>query len=281
MKSFLLHSHLAQRIVNVGISACLLGYQVRYDGKTKSISSLLNQIDLQTQWHPLCPEITFGVPRPPVKLVITDGHDTVQAIGVKDASLNVTAALNRNSQHILNSELDNNTQMTSDVTTQLQAMASGERNTNNRAYKSEIDIWLLKARSPSCGNQTTPLHNTSGAVLALADGLFTKQCRELSPLCAIFDESALASQNMTRIFYLCAYITLDIKHTPDEQLPALIRHYQEQNLLPKTNSLLPKNSNKCDKATLSKALHNAVRESSEERIEELMKSLKQTAPVQG
>lgn len=266
MKTFLLHPQLAQCTVNVGVSACLLGHRVRYDGQTKSITLLLNKINMKTQWHPLCPEITFGIPRPPVQLIKLDGKDSVQAIGVKNLDLNITEALNQNSLHILNSDWDETTETADDMNFQLLAMANGKKKSGITPYKDTMDIWLLKARSPSCGSQTTPLHNTNGEVLSLTDGLFTQACRVLSPLCAIFDESTLNNTKMRNIFCLCAFVTLDIKNTTEKQLPKLVAHYQGHDLLPKRNLQL-------DRFELCKALHNSIRGSSEEKINELMSDL--------
>src|SRR5262245_8433238 len=55
----------------VGISACLLGQPVRWDGGHKHDDSLVSDLGRHVEWVPVCPEVELGmgVPRPPVRLV--------------------------------------------------------------------------------------------------------------------------------------------------------------------------------------------------------------------
>jgi FdhD protein len=54
----------------VGISACLLGERVRYDGGDKRDAWLVEELGPQVEWVPVCPEVEagFGTPRPPMNL---------------------------------------------------------------------------------------------------------------------------------------------------------------------------------------------------------------------
>ncbi len=55
----------------IGISACLLGQKVRYDGGDKKDSFLTDIFGRYVEWTPVCPELEagMGVPREPVRLV--------------------------------------------------------------------------------------------------------------------------------------------------------------------------------------------------------------------
>lgn len=55
----------------VGISSCLLGEDVRYDGKNKRHRIIVEIVGPQVEWVPLCPEVEIGmgVPRAPVNLI--------------------------------------------------------------------------------------------------------------------------------------------------------------------------------------------------------------------
>ena len=55
----------------LGISACLLGEKVRYDGGDKRDRFLTDTFGLHVEWIPVCPELEvgMGVPREPVRLV--------------------------------------------------------------------------------------------------------------------------------------------------------------------------------------------------------------------
>lgn len=60
--------------VKVGISACLLGEQVRYDGQHKLDRYLRDTLGKYVQWVPVCPEVGCGlsVPREAMRLVGDD-----------------------------------------------------------------------------------------------------------------------------------------------------------------------------------------------------------------
>src|SRR4029077_1597068 len=54
----------------VGISRCLLGDDVRYDGTNKR-SAAVAELSTYVEWVPVCPEVEvgMGVPREPIQLV--------------------------------------------------------------------------------------------------------------------------------------------------------------------------------------------------------------------
>ena len=56
--------------IRIGVSACLLGRQVRYDGGHKRDSFLVDVLGPQVEWVPVCPEVELGMgtPRPAVRL---------------------------------------------------------------------------------------------------------------------------------------------------------------------------------------------------------------------
>src|SRR5262249_61934374 len=57
--------------IRLGVSACLLGQRVRYDGGHKRDDALLRGLGDDVEWIPVCPEVELGlgVPRPPIILV--------------------------------------------------------------------------------------------------------------------------------------------------------------------------------------------------------------------
>jgi uncharacterized protein YbbK (DUF523 family)/uncharacterized protein YbgA (DUF1722 family) len=77
----------------LGVSACLLGEPVRYDGGHKRHAFLVEVLAAHIDCVPFCPEagIGMGVPRPTIQLV--GGRGTVRAVGVQDPSMDVTARL--------------------------------------------------------------------------------------------------------------------------------------------------------------------------------------------
>jgi uncharacterized protein YbbK (DUF523 family) len=102
------------------VSACLLGQPVRYDGKSKPINTLswLKELEQNEQLVIACPEMLGGlsVPRPPA-----------ERMGKLIA-----------------------TQQGVDVTS---SFLDGAKRTLELCLKHQVKFALLKANSPSCGNQ--------------------------------------------------------------------------------------------------------------------------------
>jgi FdhD protein len=106
----------------VGISACLLGEPVRYDGRHKRDGWLVEVLGPQVEWVPVCPEVEagFGIPREPMHLV-DDGLGGVALMTIETKR---------------------------DLTATMQRYAGGRVDELARA---DLDGYVLKADSPSCG----------------------------------------------------------------------------------------------------------------------------------
>lgn len=145
----------------VGISACLAGQKVRYDGRDKFNAVIAERIAPHCRLLPFCPEAVagLGIPRPPIQLVQTG--DGVRALG-RDAP-------------------------TIDVTARLLTIARAFAN----SYP-ELGGLILQSRSPSCGLGTTPIHDTQQQVLdPFGSGLFAQYLQERFPDLPILDDTRL------------------------------------------------------------------------------------------
>ena len=71
--------HDGESPIRVGVSACLLGQEVRYDGGHKRDRFLTDVLGSYVEWVPVCPEMEagLGVPRPTVRLVQIDGTNFI------------------------------------------------------------------------------------------------------------------------------------------------------------------------------------------------------------
>jgi len=60
----------AEEPIRIGISACLLGREVRYDGGHKRDAFLVETFGPYVEWVPVCPEVEIGlgIPRPTLRL---------------------------------------------------------------------------------------------------------------------------------------------------------------------------------------------------------------------
>lgn len=81
------------RKIDVGISSCLMGQEVRYSGGHKRSSLCIDHLSRIFEFHPFCPEVAIGlgVPREPVRMV--GSVTSPRVVGTFSRSLDVTDAL--------------------------------------------------------------------------------------------------------------------------------------------------------------------------------------------
>lgn len=80
--------------LRVGVSACLLGQKVRYDGQHKRDAFLVDVLGEFVAWVPVCPELEvgMGVPREPIRLV---GAAAAPRLVAERSGADHTAAMRR------------------------------------------------------------------------------------------------------------------------------------------------------------------------------------------
>ncbi len=159
----------------IAMSACLLGHKVRYDGKEKTLAveqfSSFRHFS-KVDFIPFCPEVAIGlgVPRPKIQLV-REKQQQIRLVGVEHHSWDVTEELTSYAQNFLQQYPD-------------------------------INCYVVKSKSPSCGYQSTPLFVTKAISengelsdyeqayeqLAVTSGLFIQTILQLRPRLLIMDE---------------------------------------------------------------------------------------------
>jgi uncharacterized protein YbbK (DUF523 family)/uncharacterized protein YbgA (DUF1722 family) len=149
--------------MSLGISSCLLGENVRYDGGNKYSPYIVENLLAHIELVPVCPEVAIGlgVPRPPIQLV--DINDSILAVGIDNPEL--------------------------DVTTLLQDFGS-----KFYAQTGLLSGYIFKSRSPSCGVSDTKISTTDGE--ALGTGIFANQIIRAAPHLPVIDETQLASKDL-------------------------------------------------------------------------------------
>lgn len=159
----------------VGISACLNGEKVRYDGTSKTSEIIRFDVAPWVNLQTFCPEMAagMGVPRPPVDLIVESQR--IAAIGVDDSAYDVTLALQDASRA---------------------AIAS---------WGSSLSAYIVKARSPSCGAGTTPLYDRQHQPLGSGNGIFVQILRAMVPQLLIVDEEYFTSMRQVRNFLQRCY----------------------------------------------------------------------------
>ena len=79
--------------IRMGISSCLLGEEVRFDGGHKRDRFIVGTLSQFFRFVPVCPEVAIGLgtPREPIRLVSVG--DDVRVRGVRTPDLDVTQPL--------------------------------------------------------------------------------------------------------------------------------------------------------------------------------------------
>ncbi len=156
--------------IRVGISSCLLGEKVRYDGGHKHEPLLVETFGRVVEWVPVCPELEMGlgVPREPIQLVRRAGE--VQMIGVT-------------------SGVDRRRDMRDYLSKKLDALEL-------------LDLcgYIFKAGSPSCGLREVPVYDSDGTAISAGRGLFAEALVARFPNLPVEDERRLHDPNVREEF---------------------------------------------------------------------------------
>jgi uncharacterized protein YbgA (DUF1722 family)/uncharacterized protein YbbK (DUF523 family) len=147
--------------IPVGVSQCLLGARVRFDGGHKHSTLCTASFARLFEYVPFCPEVAIGLgtPRQPIRLVGSPGATRV--VGTRDASLDVTQPLGE------------------------QGAAIPERHPELRGF-------ILMQKSPSCGMERVKVYNDDGQpAQANGTGAFAAALMKAWPLLPVEEEGRL------------------------------------------------------------------------------------------
>jgi uncharacterized protein YbgA (DUF1722 family)/uncharacterized protein YbbK (DUF523 family) len=152
--------------VRIGVSACLLGQEVRYNGGHKRDAFLTDVLSRYAEWVPVCPEVEIGLgtPRPAMRLVrIGRGDETEVRLVTPETGADHTDAMR----------------------------AWAEQRAGELAA-AELDGYVLKKDSPSCGMERVKLYPEEGGAPAKeARGLFAAALLHRLPHLPVEEEGRL------------------------------------------------------------------------------------------
>lgn len=157
----------------LGVSACLVGDPVRYDGGHKAFD-YAKVLDRHFDLLHVCPEVAIGlgVPRPALQLRENNGEVNVR--GVDDPAWDVTDDLARYGADM------------------------ARQHTHLAGY-------LFKSRSPSCGLHAVPVHQANGAASHNGRGGFAQALLQHIPELPAIQEDELADSREREKFFVRVY----------------------------------------------------------------------------
>jgi uncharacterized protein YbgA (DUF1722 family)/uncharacterized protein YbbK (DUF523 family) len=147
--------------IRVGISACLLGQEVRFDGGHKRDRYITDILGKFFEWVPVCPEVEMGLgtPRETLRLVGDPGEPRLVFFKTHG-----------------------------DITDGMKAWADSRLAALAAA---NLSGYILKSDSPSCGMERVRVHRASGIPSKDGVGLFARALMDRLPLLPVEEEGRL------------------------------------------------------------------------------------------
>ena len=156
--------------IRLGVSACLLGDEVRHDGGHKRDAFLVDTLGPFVEWVPVCPEVEIGlgVPRPPIRLV--GEAETPRLVAERTGE---------------------------DLTARMQRWAAGRV-----AELAGLGLhgYVLKRGSPSCGLVRVRVYGEDGMPGRVGRGLFAAALTDALPLLPVEEEGRLTDAGIRESF---------------------------------------------------------------------------------
>ncbi|MFF3443419.1 DUF1722 domain-containing protein [Streptosporangium sp. NPDC002721] len=143
----------------IAVSSCLMGEPVRFDGGHSRDRFLNGELDRHVEWVHICPEMEIGLGSPRETLRLERSPDGTRLISRKSRT---------------------------DLTDRMTALAE-ERVPALR----EVDGYVFKSRSPSCGVHGIPVHAGGATVDRKGTGVFASAVLDAHPLLPVEDEGRL------------------------------------------------------------------------------------------
>jgi uncharacterized protein YbgA (DUF1722 family)/uncharacterized protein YbbK (DUF523 family) len=156
--------------IRIGVSKCLLGEPVRYDGQHKHDHFITDTLGRYFDFVGVCPEVEcgLGVPRESMRLI---GEPANPRLVTTRTGLDLTA------------------RMQAWVANRVEELA-----------KEDLSGFIFKSRSPSSGMENVKVYNDNGGVSGKAPGLFAKAFMARFPNLPCEDEGRLNDPDLRENF---------------------------------------------------------------------------------
>jgi len=161
--------------IKVGVSACLLGEEVRYDGGHKRDAFVVDTLGSHVTWVAVCPEMEIGLGTPREAIRLQGDASAPRLIGTKTG-------------------IDLTRRMTGYARSRVRALAG-----------LGLSGYILKRASPSCGMERVKIYSEDGMPGRLGRGLFAGALMDGLPLLPVEEEGRLSDPRLrenfiTRVF---------------------------------------------------------------------------------
>jgi uncharacterized protein YbgA (DUF1722 family)/uncharacterized protein YbbK (DUF523 family) len=156
--------------IRLGISTCLLGENVRFDGGHKADEFLIQTLGRYVEWVPVCPEVEIGLGTPRESLRLVGNPEAPRLVAPKSGS---------------------------DHT---EAMQTWARARLEEVAALELHGYVLKKDSPSCGLFRVRVYGAKGVPVRTGQGIFARELVGRFPLLPVEEEGRLNDMRLRENF---------------------------------------------------------------------------------
>jgi len=156
--------------IRLGVSSCLLGAKVRFDGGHKRDRYLTDVLGEWFDWVPVCPEldIGLGIPRPTIRLI--QGQDNPRLVEPKSGE---------------------------DLTDRMEGYSQTKV---DELMTKDLDGYILKRASPSCGMERVKVYTEAGMPVTTGAGVFARVLMKKWPHLPVEEEGRLNDPQLRERF---------------------------------------------------------------------------------
>ena len=189
--------------IKLGISSCLLGEKVRYDGGHKLDHYLRETLGQYVNWLPVCPEIEYGLPVP------------------------------REAMHLLGTEEGPRLMTTHTGVDHTDGMRRWAGQRINEMEKEDLCGFVFKSRSPSSGMRGVKVYNPSGIPVRKGVGIFAGAFMEHFQLLPVEDDGRLQDPALRENFIERVFVFRRWKKFQDDgaKIKDLVSFHTDHKLL--------------------------------------------------
>ncbi len=156
--------------IRLGVSTCLMGENVRYDGGHKRDRFLINTLGEFVDYVPVCPEVEIGLPVPREAMHLEGDPEDPRLVTIKTGK---------------------------DYTERMQTWA---RQRLDELAESRLHGFVFKSRSPSSGLHRVKIYDQHGMPSRVGTGIFPREVIRRFPLLPLEEEGRLHDMGLRENF---------------------------------------------------------------------------------
>lgn len=193
--------------IKIGISSCLLGNKVRFDGGHKHDRYITGTLGCYFDFVPVCPEVECGLPIPREAMRLVGAPETPRLVTNKTGIDHTDRMLSWAKKKVLKLEQEG------------------------------LCGFIFKSKSPSSGMERVKVYDSNNVPRAIGTGLFAREFKEHFPLLPVEEEGRLHDLILRENFIESVFVYQRWRDTRSAFTPqSLVNFHTEHKLLLRAHS---------------------------------------------